>query len=144
MEYLENNHSKLSYTDPQNNFVFKLKFFDLKIKLTYFKVSQQVSSVILSCKEINKNIWKKIKRGSVLIKNGTIYAYMKNWLHRKYKDFQFSISNDWKASEKDVTKCLGENVWRWLVHLVSRFACNGRIKRAQIHHLHETNYCNKI
>ena len=30
------------------------------------------------------------------------------------------------------------------MHLVSRFACNDKVKRAQIHHLRETNYFNNI
>ena len=30
------------------------------------------------------------------------------------------------------------------MHLVSRFTCNGRVKRAQNHHLYKTNYWNKI
>ena len=54
----------------------------------------------------------------------------------KVNDFQFFMLNEWKASKREIyaTKCLGENTWRWLAHLVSRFACNGG-DASQIHRL---------
>ena len=67
----------------------------------YFKESRQISSVNLSCKE--KKIWNKIKSISVFIKNGIIYVCKKkNYLYRKYKDFQLFMLKEGKASKKRI------------------------------------------
>ena len=57
-------------------------------------------------KKKKKKIEPKI---SVLIKNGSIYVCKKkNYLSRKYKNPQFSMSNKWKASKREIygAKCV--------------------------------------
>ena len=81
-----------------------------------------------------------------LIKNSINYIYRKqSYLHRKYKDFQFSILKRLQKKKYMIQDAFEEMCEKWwLVHLVSRLALNGRINQAQIHDLCEINYCNKI
>ena len=123
----------------------EIKFFNSKIKLShgliFFKESGQVSSVILSCKGSNKNIWNKITRISVFYKNGTIYVWKeKNYVHRKYKDFQFSLLKEWRAWKKRYTvqNINVENISRGLALLYFKG------EASSIRRLCETNCCFKI
>ena len=99
---LKNYHTKLSYIKPQYNLILKWEFFDSKIKLSHGFISFQRgwtsffrNSTYLQSnekkKKKKKNIWKEIKRVSVL-KHKTWHHYVckkKKCLHKKYKDFLF-------------------------------------------------------
>ena len=139
------------YHKKRDNLVLKSKCFDSKIKLSHALILFQTKRTsFLRHYTMQRNEKKYLKQNSKdFCVDKKWYHYVcikKNYLHEKYKDFQFSMLKEWNASkrEKYGTKCLGENVWRWLAHLFSGFTCNARAMQAQIHHLCETNYCNKV
>ena len=94
------------------NWSWNRNFFYSKIKSSCFKQSGQVSSAILpACKTIKKNIQNKIKRISVLIRNGTTpFAIRRNTCIKSTR-----ISCFLWLKVKYGTKCLWEKLQKSFV-----------------------------